>query len=224
MGKKRKRKLNWQRVQADHYYTPEEAGNLLNVHIGTIHLWTKKGMNVLRENKRHYLIMGKDLKDFLIARRQSRKMKLKIGEFYCFKCRIPRKSLPEGLVLETTEKMFGNGQAALKLRGICDECGRGLNLISTDKRAADWYKAGFIFKIYDKSKDRAVYSENLPVIQDSVPPKAPIPFQTQEPQLPKTAASHKTEHLKTAGSSRRAPKVKKLQDENQPNLLGMDFP
>lgn len=72
-------------------YTPKEAANCVGVSVRTTHNWIKEGLPVLA-SEHPVLIRGDDLRRFLQARRQDKKIKLGLCEFYCVSCRGNRKA------------------------------------------------------------------------------------------------------------------------------------
>ena len=71
-------------------YTVEEIVDLHDVHKRTVRNWTKNGLAVY-DGIRPFLILGTDLKRFLINKNKAIKHKCKMLEIYCFKCRTPQK-------------------------------------------------------------------------------------------------------------------------------------
>lgn len=78
----------WRAVRTHESYTVEEAARNQGVGRGTVRRWLKSGLPSLNE-KRPCLILGRDLVDFLKARKTP-KQSCKPEECYCFKCRAPR--------------------------------------------------------------------------------------------------------------------------------------
>jgi excisionase family DNA binding protein len=99
-------------------YTYEEAARALRVHKNTVAHWvTSGGLPALTGGKPH-IIIGCDLIDFLKARQDHRRTRLKAGEFYCLGCktaRRPAESLVEALPSDT---------GPVNLRAICPACER----------------------------------------------------------------------------------------------------
>jgi hypothetical protein len=85
------RRLNPRRVKLHRNYTVEEAAMLLKVHKNTVGNWLKEGLPRI-DGRRPILILGRELAGFLHARRQRRRQRCQAGEFYCFRCRAPRRS------------------------------------------------------------------------------------------------------------------------------------
>jgi hypothetical protein len=112
MGKHR---LNHRLVKIHRNYSVEEIAKLFGLHKNTVRNWVKDGL-VAIDDKRPMLILGHDLEDFIKKRRAKNKQPCKIGELYCFRCKVPK--FPAGNVadcLPVTKKVG-------KLKAICPDC------------------------------------------------------------------------------------------------------
>lgn len=101
-------------------YTVEEAARLFDVHRNTVREWIKRGLPIC-DSKKPMLILGKDLAEFLQARRTKNKQTCQPGEMYCVRCRAPK--APAGDMAEyipVTESL-GN------LIAICPDCEAFMN-------------------------------------------------------------------------------------------------
>ena len=115
-----KRHQNHRLVKIHRSYTVEEIANLLSAHKNTVRGWVKAGL-ATSDDRRPILILGRDLRAFLQARRVKNKQTCKPGEIYCVCCRAPK--IPaDGMVdySPVTEK-FGN------LKAICPDCDSIMN-------------------------------------------------------------------------------------------------
>ncbi len=110
-----KRSANYRLVKIHRNYTVEEAAQTLSLHKGTVRHWIKDGLRVC-DNRRPVLILGRELLDFVKARRKQNKRPCKLGELYCLRCRVPR--MPAGAMadFEPISDKVGHLQA------ICPEC------------------------------------------------------------------------------------------------------
>ncbi len=70
-------------------YTKAEAAALVGVSTRTIRNWTRDGLQLL-DTSHPPLIRGDDLRDYITAQRENRKVKTGLCEFYCLRCRKPR--------------------------------------------------------------------------------------------------------------------------------------
>jgi excisionase family DNA binding protein len=85
-------KTQWpspRRIKQGVSYEVAEVAELLGVHRNTVRRWLKEGLAAL-DDRRPILIHGSVLKAFLARRRHERRKKCRPGEFYCFRCRLPR--------------------------------------------------------------------------------------------------------------------------------------
>jgi hypothetical protein len=71
-------------------YDPTEIAKLLGIHRNTVRHWLKEGLARI-DDRRPILVSGAVLKAFILGRQQARKQKCAPGEFFCFRCRAPRK-------------------------------------------------------------------------------------------------------------------------------------
>ena len=114
---RRNRKPNWRRIETLRGYTIDEAAKALGVHRNTIRHWIKKsGLRAFTDQRPH-LIQGGDLVACLQAQRAASKRRCGPGQFYCVKCRQPRRSA-EGMV--DYEPVTASRGA---LVAICPACG-----------------------------------------------------------------------------------------------------
>ena len=106
-------KINWS-------YTVEEVARRLGVHKNTVREWIKRSLPVI-DDKRPMLILGRDLFDFLQARRIKNKRPCKPNQMYCLRCRVPKTPADNMVDYEPKTETLGN------LYGICPDCGAGMN-------------------------------------------------------------------------------------------------
>jgi hypothetical protein len=107
-------------VKINRNYTVEDVANLCSVHKNTVRSWVKDGLTTI-DNKRPMLILGSDLKDYLQAKRKSKKRKCLPIEIYCVRCRLPQ--LPAGNMADY-EPINGNTG---RLKGLCPCCSGIIN-------------------------------------------------------------------------------------------------
>jgi hypothetical protein len=111
----RRARPNPRRVKKLNTYTVEEAARTLGLHRNTIREWVKRGLPTI-DCRRPTLILGRSLADFIETRRARNRQPCGPGEFYCMRCRAPRRPaerMADYLPLTAT---VGN------LRGMCPEC------------------------------------------------------------------------------------------------------
>lgn len=114
------RNHNYRLVKIHRTYTVEEMASLLTVHPNTIRRWFEEGLATI-DQKRPMLVKGEALLTFLKDRRNKIKRPCRPGEFYCLRCRAPRRPAGSTVVYEAFTFDRGN------LLGICPDCGARLN-------------------------------------------------------------------------------------------------
>ncbi|HNP51913.1 MAG TPA: helix-turn-helix domain-containing protein [Nitrosomonas nitrosa] len=108
-------------------YTIEETANLFRVHKNTVGSWIKQGLPVCGK-KRPFLILGRDLRIFLEAKKVKNKRPCKPDEIYCVRCRVPKKPDADLIEYRTITNTLGN------LVALCPDCESIMNRrISLDK-------------------------------------------------------------------------------------------
>jgi hypothetical protein len=96
-------------------YTYEELAEVFDIHKNTVATWVKNGLNCLQE-RRPFLILGKDAKTFLQNQRMSKKQKCKPDEIYCLSCKAPVKPAENYVVYMPITRTKG------RLTGFCEHC------------------------------------------------------------------------------------------------------
>ena len=114
----RNRRADWRRIKGKYSYTVEEAARALNLHRNTVRNWVRRGGLPAMTGSRPHLILGAVLVEFLKGKRLALKRKCGLGEFYCLKCRAPRKPVAE--LIEQRPMVSGRTQ----IIGICSTCER----------------------------------------------------------------------------------------------------
>ncbi|MEQ9241894.1 hypothetical protein [Roseovarius indicus] len=109
------RRFSYARIKSHRNYEIEELAECVGVTPQTVRTWIKEGLPAITD-KRPFLIVGNPAKAFLKEREAARKVKRGQGEFYCVRCKQPRKA---ALGLTETATM-ANGRRVLK--GFCDVC------------------------------------------------------------------------------------------------------
>lgn len=102
-------------VKIHRNYSFEELAGVFGVHKNTVANWVKDGLPCLKE-RRPFLIMGQDAREFLKSQRLDKKQRCKPDEFYCMRCKVPTKpaeNLVEFLPISTTKG---------RLMGFCSLC------------------------------------------------------------------------------------------------------
>lgn len=112
---KKKRTYNLSRIKQDYSYFVPEICALLGTHKNTVHQWLQKGLTKVDDTK-PYLIHGSALKEFLATQQSSRKSSCKPDEFYCCRCRQPRRVW--GGIVDVTIR----NSKVIRLSGLCEQC------------------------------------------------------------------------------------------------------
>jgi hypothetical protein len=86
---RRNRRPDRRRVKLLRSYTIDEVARTLGVHRNTVRHWIKAGMRVI-DDKRPILILGNDLAEYLLRRREARRQPCRTGQMFCLKCRKPQ--------------------------------------------------------------------------------------------------------------------------------------
>jgi hypothetical protein len=110
-----KRRPNYRLVKIHRSYTVEEAARVFGIHRNTVRAWIGAGLPICKDMRPH-LILGRELREFLQARRAKKKRPCAPGEMYCFRCRAPR--IPAGEMADFVPRTDVLGTFA----GICPEC------------------------------------------------------------------------------------------------------
>jgi len=130
----KRRTYNTRRIKRDYTYFIAEVAELFGLHRNAVRQWLKSGLLSI-DGHRPTLIHGGDLIDFLDARQASRKQKCAPNEFYCCRCRCPRRPLHNRVEIEI------RNQRKLNLSAVCDECGAGMNRAGSIKKMEEYRKA-----------------------------------------------------------------------------------
>jgi hypothetical protein len=114
---RRNRRPDRRRVKALRSYTIDEVARTLEVHRNTVRHWVKAGLPVI-DDKRPILILGANLAEFLLQRRDARRQPCRAGQMFCLKCRKPQE--PAGRMADFVASSTTLGA----LVGICPACNR----------------------------------------------------------------------------------------------------
>jgi len=95
-------------------YTIQEAADIAGVSVHTIRNWAKDGLRLM-DSARPVLIRGDDLRAYIKAQRENRRVKTKADEFYCLRCRAPCKA-----AAQLADCIITGNRA--KLTALCETC------------------------------------------------------------------------------------------------------
>ncbi len=121
-------------IRGKRSYTLREISILLKVNIRTTQAWHREGLRPIDPDDRPMLFLGADIKKFLTKRRDSHKIKLLPGQFYCPKCRAARNPRPGSVTFTPTGRRIGLDDEQVFIKGICSKCGCRLTRFTTKSR------------------------------------------------------------------------------------------
>lgn len=118
------KRINYRLVKQYRNYTVDEVARLLGVHKNTVREWIAKGLPVIDDYK-PMLVLGSDLKGWLAEKRKSAKRPCGPGQFYCLKCKEPKR--PVLGMVDYVPKTDRSGC----LKALCETCERPINRNAT---------------------------------------------------------------------------------------------
>lgn len=130
---KKKRTYNTRRIKRNLSYTVQEVAELYGLHKNVVLRWIKDGLPVI-DGRKPYLIYGVDLADYLDGRQKRRKQKCAPDEFYCCKCRAPRKAW------ENQADIVIKNESKLSVSALCAVCDTALHRMGAVKKLAEYQK------------------------------------------------------------------------------------
>lgn len=122
-------RYNYRLIQIKESYSVNEIAQLFHIDRMTCLRWIKyQGLKVIKQNTSPLLVMGSDLKEFIITKLNKRKRKLSDNEFFCLKCRKAVIGEIGSIRVVKTGKKIGkdNSEQENKI-GKCEHCGRVIN-------------------------------------------------------------------------------------------------
>jgi excisionase family DNA binding protein len=134
---RRKRRYNTRRIKATWPYTVQEIAALLGVHKNAALRWLKEGLRADR-SQRPFLIRGDELARFLNERQIGKRHTCAPDEFFCFKCRAPRKAAlgMADIVIESPTRF--------RIKALCNVCDTPINKVQGVRDLAQ-IKTRFVF-------------------------------------------------------------------------------
>jgi len=147
---KKKRKYNPNLIRLRRSYSFAEISEVYGLHRRTVENWRNQGLKTIDETFKPYLVIGAEVRRFLKERNRRRKYPLKPGEFFCPRCRIPRKSLKDRVSVEITDKKLGRYRQAI-IKGKCEVCGCRLFRFSSDRKVQELVKTELILTEREKT-------------------------------------------------------------------------
>ena len=129
MARKTK-KYNINLIKQTLSYSVIEIAELFNLHKRTVQTWLQEGLPKI-DNKRPFLVLGSELKEFISRKQKKRKKKCKQDEFYCCKCREVRQSRNNLVSIKILNEKSG------LIKGICNQCNTKINKIFPIKKLGE---------------------------------------------------------------------------------------
>lgn len=111
--------VSWRASKSHRNYTIEVATSALEQDRGTVRLWIGNDLSTLTDSKSS-LILGEDQVDFL-KKRGHHRTTCGSGEFFCFRCRVPRRT-----ALEMAE-IVNRSVVSVNRRALCAICETPMN-------------------------------------------------------------------------------------------------
>ena len=130
---KKSRHINTRRIKRDYSYLVQEFAECLGVHKNTVRNYIRNGLPVI-DDLRPQRIHGSDGIAFVNEKQARRKCKCAADEFYCLKCRCPRKAVPGSVNLIPLSK------TKLNISGKCERCGTVMYRGGSEAKRAEYIK------------------------------------------------------------------------------------
>ena len=156
------RRPNGRTIKQHYSYTTEEAARTLGVSKGTVRRWLKDGLPHISD-QRPFLILGPDLRDFMINRGKQKRC-CELHQCFCFRCKEPR-AAASGMI-DYIPRTALSGQ----ISAICDDCGTIMH------KAFSARKLHLLQRVADVS-----FPQGQPCLSDRAEPRGNDHFK-QEPK------------------------------------------
>lgn len=111
----RRRRYPAHRIKQTCSYDSADIAKLFGIHRNTVRHWLKDGLKAI-DDHRPIVVHGTVLKAFIKERQQARQQKCAPDEFFCFRCRAPRK--PWGDMADLTVRT----DKIVNLTALCSVC------------------------------------------------------------------------------------------------------
>jgi hypothetical protein len=115
MKKKYKKNINTRIIKPQASYSVVTLSETLKVNKQTIYIWKKQGLKTI-DNNLPLMFFGQLVIGFLENRKEARKAPCKIDEFYCLKCKKPKKAYDNKIALNP------NGKNKVNVIAKCITC------------------------------------------------------------------------------------------------------
>jgi len=114
------KKYNPNKCKINRNYTVSEIALLYEVHKSTVKAWLRRGLKRI-DNQRPYIILGRELKQFIKDLRTINKRPCELGEIYCMKCKMPRIPEQGSTIFEAESSNYG------RIKASCNVCSSSMN-------------------------------------------------------------------------------------------------
>jgi hypothetical protein len=114
--KKFRKKFNLRLFKKGNCYNIKDLCRLLKISEGTVFNWQKQGLQKASNCGNYLIFNAEDVKQFLENRQNKNKQKCCYDEFFCLKCKKPRK--PFGNMVDLVQI----NQKISALKSICEVC------------------------------------------------------------------------------------------------------
>jgi transcription elongation factor Elf1 len=130
----KRRTYNTRLIRRDFCYRLDEVAELYSLHRQTVRQWLRGGLRRI-DDRRPILINGGDLIHFLNARQSKRKQACASDEFYCCRCREPRRAHNNlvSIVIKSNVKLV--------LSANCSKCGTRVHRFGSVQKLNDYHSA-----------------------------------------------------------------------------------
>jgi hypothetical protein len=113
--KSKRRRYPVNRIKQTCSYDSADIAKLFGIHRNTVRHWLKDGLKAI-DDHRPIVVHGTVLKAFIKERQKDRRQKCQPGEFFCFRCRAPRKPWGDTADLRVCTEKIAN------LTALCSVC------------------------------------------------------------------------------------------------------
>ena len=121
---RKKRRYNVRLIKCTWPYTVQEIAELFEIHKNVVLRWFKEGLQADR-SQRPFLLRGDELIRFLNERQNGRRHRCAPDEFFCFKCRVPRRAyldMVDIVIVSPTR---------FRIRALCGVCDTVINKVQS---------------------------------------------------------------------------------------------
>lgn len=142
-NKPRNRRYSPRRVRLSLSYSVQEVSALFGLHKNAVRNWIRDGLRTI-DTQKPRMIHGSDLADYLTLKQSRWKRACKPDEFYCFKCRLPRRTWANVVDIAI------RNDSKLDLCGLCETCSTEMHRAGAVRKLAEYQKTFDIQKMRDE--------------------------------------------------------------------------